>query len=39
MSLKGYLGDNIGFRIEGLGSELLKGGYVGDYIVDYYRGY
>ena len=29
----------LGFRIQGLGSKLLKGGYIGDYIWDYYRGY
>ena len=27
------------YRIQGLGSKLLKGGYKGDYIGEYYRGY
>ena len=26
-------------RLEGLGSKLLKGGYIGDYTGDYYRAY
>ena len=48
-SLKGVLiGDYIGlyreiyiyiYRVEGLGSKLLKGGYVGDYMGEYYRAY
>ena len=27
------------FRVEGLGSKLLKGGLYRDYIGEYYRGY
>ena len=25
----------VGFRIQGLGSKLLKGGYIGDYMIIY----
>ena len=31
------VGDYMGFRVYGLGSKLLKGGYAGDYIEDFYR--
>ena len=29
---------SLGFRVS-LGSKLLQGGYIGDYIEEYYRGY
>ena len=32
-------GCHIGFRVESLGSKLLKGGYTRDYVGDYCRRY
>ena len=34
-----YRVEGLGFNIQGLGSKLLKGGYIGFYLLEYYRGY
>ena len=31
--------EGLGLRVKGLPSQLLKGGYIGDYIGEYHRGY
>ena len=37
MKMETTIMGQLGFR--GLGFKLLKGGYIGDYVGEYYRGY